>query len=627
MVAAITLTPNHGPHDTVITVDGTGFANTEIISVNYDGSPATTVPPVVTSNGSGVFSCTIIAPTDAPGTYVVDATDVSLNTDDDNFLLDPPISLTPDTGPIGTTVTIDGTDFSASEDITLEFDGNPITSIDATSEIYDHIGDTNANQFPIGSDPAYANRLGTKITGAPAIDHSIQKVQINLKKTGLPTGTATLTVRDENDTIKASDTLDVATLTTDYAPYDFDLGSLILLKTDYHILIEYSGGDVSNFVLAYYALQFAPQAGFITSRYTTFYLEGTDGNTAMTFDSAPVPITTNGSGVFSCDIIIPSSSGGAQTVNAVDETGLEGNADFNVEAEITLTPDTGIVGDTITIAGIGFFAGDDITTEHDSNPITTVPPTPVVSGGGTFSATFDIPSTEAYPGGHDIVCFDEHTGQDGASFIINPSIILTPSDGIIGDTISVTGHAFAQGDIARIKVAGNLVVTNPVDPPISLPDYNFTCTFDIPSGSDGVTVIRADDQSGQFAVANLDIIRGEGGVNATFLHLNGSDLRKVSLNQIPGRERLAIVDIPFSADDKYETGGLPLKFSGVQRFKQVYLCKILNNPIGRNMSFIPASDNDADGGFLKIWKDNNVELDDNSTEISSKVIRVLIRGI
>lgn len=72
-----------------------------------------------------------------------------------------------------------------------------------------------------------------------------------LRKSGSPTGTLTVRVRNINDSIKATmGTLDVSTLTGSFAEKLFiNLGNTYRLVTGDKILAEYSGGDSSNYVL------------------------------------------------------------------------------------------------------------------------------------------------------------------------------------------------------------------------------------------------------------------------------------------------------------------------------------------------------------------------------------------
>lgn len=77
----------------------------------------------------------------------------------------------------------------------------------------------------------------------------IDCVQLFLKKTGLPTGTATIGSFDGNQVlIFTFGTIDVSTLTTSYLLYNFCPSAEFhhFIDTDSYIGIRYTGGDASN---------------------------------------------------------------------------------------------------------------------------------------------------------------------------------------------------------------------------------------------------------------------------------------------------------------------------------------------------------------------------------------------
>ncbi len=91
-------------------------------------------------------------------------------------------------------------------------------------------------------------RIGFKLGASSAlIGKKIKKVTWRLRKVGAPTGTITVTVRDSADTIKGSVALmDISALTTTFADYTATFASAITLASGDRVLIEYSGGNVSN---------------------------------------------------------------------------------------------------------------------------------------------------------------------------------------------------------------------------------------------------------------------------------------------------------------------------------------------------------------------------------------------
>lgn len=78
-------------------------------------------------------------------------------------------------------------------------------------------------------------------------------IKLRLKKTGSPTGTATLYLTTDKDSalntrVELTGTLDVSTLTTSYADYSFSFTTDYVFQagTTYYIVLAYSGGDASN---------------------------------------------------------------------------------------------------------------------------------------------------------------------------------------------------------------------------------------------------------------------------------------------------------------------------------------------------------------------------------------------
>jgi hypothetical protein len=73
------------------------------------------------------------------------------------------------------------------------------------------------------------------------------RVEVYLRKSGSPTGTANIRLT-QGSTVLAQWTLDVSTISTSYAYYDFTASPLISLSpnTTYWIVVEYTGGNVNN---------------------------------------------------------------------------------------------------------------------------------------------------------------------------------------------------------------------------------------------------------------------------------------------------------------------------------------------------------------------------------------------
>jgi len=139
--ASLTLSPTSGRAGTSLTVTGTAFPTGTYIAIQFNYSPKGYVQ---LTGAETSFSTTITVPALDPGIYAVRAVDgaifTPLTTDIYFTIISAEITIDPDEGTTGTEVDIDGAEFDASEDITIEYDGDEI-SIDSGDEDTDSSGD------------------------------------------------------------------------------------------------------------------------------------------------------------------------------------------------------------------------------------------------------------------------------------------------------------------------------------------------------------------------------------------------------------------------------------------------------------------------------------------------------
>jgi len=111
---------------------------------------------------------------------------------------------------------------------------------------------------------------------------------------------------------------------------------------------------------------------------------------------------------------------------------------------ITVSPDSGNVGDRVTIRGYDFdsheevdiyyyFNGDRERIEEDFD----------VGTDGNFTYRFDIP--ESCSGQHDIRVYYDSSWK-GDDFEVEPKIELDDDEGFVGDEVEVTGTGFAEDE-------------------------------------------------------------------------------------------------------------------------------------------------------------------------------------
>lgn len=168
-------------------------------------------------------------------------------------------------------------------------------------------------------------------------------------------------------------------------------------------------------------------------------------------------------GLFTIYITIPESCQGYHDIFATEkgEPVRSGMAKFTVKSRLSLVESSGHVGDSIKVKGSGFpsegtdiklryYLDTDSHCERDSSPHIDFPVAEVNSF-GSWEQTFSVPAS--VKGAHSIDAYyndDESTlsevNNDEARFEVQPTIILNPDSGCVGDTIAVSGSGFARSE-------------------------------------------------------------------------------------------------------------------------------------------------------------------------------------
>lgn len=149
---------------------------------------------------------------------------------------------------------------------------------------------------------------------------------------------------------------------------------------------------------------------------------------------------------------VPDTAGGDHTVTVDSPTGTEVlSATFSVLPSISISPDSGVVGDEVTVSGKGFAASESsIAVTYDGSDTETG-----ISAGstGSWETTFSLPISAK--GSHTVDASGQTTQASDVPDVtvtIDPEISMTPQSGNVGTSISVTGMGFGKSE-------GSIVVT------------------------------------------------------------------------------------------------------------------------------------------------------------------------
>lgn len=205
-----------------------------------------------------------------------------------------------------------------------------------------------------------------------------------------------------------------------------------------------------------------------------------------------------GNGDFDCVIVIPESTAGDHTITIMDETLTELEETFEVEPEMSFTPNHGPPDATVTVTGTGF--GDRVDVDILLGTMSVA--TGQTDSDGSFSISFAVPDVEE--GTYDLLVEDEDGNDDEGSFLVEIGIelsistVTTPgSPGHVGDSVTLEGVGFEANSTITVTYA-----TEPQVVATTTSDANgdFEATFDIPKSEAGAHTITASDGTNSLEV-------------------------------------------------------------------------------------------------------------------------------
>ena len=226
------------------------------------------------------------------------------------------------------------------------------------------------------------------------------------------------------------------------------------------------------------------------------------------FNGSQVPFsfTTDGSGNIPTGAVFTVPQGspvGNNNVTIFDSKFNYASANFTViPSSITVSPQIGPVGTSVTVTGSNFVANSPITINFDGNSTTTNPSTIAASATGGFSATFNITPDVA---GVKQVSATDGFNYPSANFTVTPSITLNPTNGPIGSSVNVTGSGFAASQPVIVMFAGSTIQTIPVSFNTNSVGF-FNASFTTPNGQTaGGKIVNATDASLNSAIATFTV--------------------------------------------------------------------------------------------------------------------------
>jgi hypothetical protein len=430
----LSLTSGHVSDSVQIT--GWNFAQNIALSATYDGGALSLSGPDATDPmGSISTGVTFAVPASTAGAHTVqiNAGGASASA---TISVSPQITLAPGIGAVGSVGSIDGTGFAA--DLTL------VAALGTTTVAL--TGTTTTNSAGSFSGATYLVPAGAAGNETAEVDDSATPTpntatgtftitpQITLTPTTAPAGS---TVSVSGAGFSAGETITATfggsflalggSTTTDAsgslsgATYTVPVGA----AGSYPLALQDASGNsaAAGFTVEASATVLSPTsatAGATASIAAHDFAP--DSALTVTVGGATATITsgatTDAVGSSAVSFTIPALANGNHTVVVHDASfdSATATTSLTVDAQLTLSPATGVAGTTDTITGTGFAADSAITATFDGSSV-------AVTGGasdtsGSFAATYTVPNLA--PGAEAVVATDASSDATGTTYTITP---------------------------------------------------------------------------------------------------------------------------------------------------------------------------------------------------------------
>jgi hypothetical protein len=232
-----------------------------------------------------------------------------------------------------------------------------------------------------------------------------------------------------------------------------------------------------------------PTAGVIGATVTISEL--TAGSYSIKWEGVAVKQGTLPGGG-SVTFTVPDAYGGNHTVTVENPVGTQVfSASFSVLPSIGINPNSGVIGDSVTVEGKGFAATESsIKVTYDGTDMKTGI---AANDKGSWNATFSVPSSAR--GSHTVDASGSTTKAGDVpdvTLTVSPKISLSPVSGDVGTSVSVSGTGFGK-DEGGIRVTYDGTDAKTGASADSKGSWNVT--FVVPNSIKGVHTIDASGAS------------------------------------------------------------------------------------------------------------------------------------
>ena len=430
-----------GPPGSALKVRGSGFKPRETVRVAAGNNLVTAS---VRADTRGVWSADLEVPSSPGGPLIISATGTGGQRTETQFTVSARVSLSLQSAPPGSSITMTGVGFPAnSDDLAIRFGESVVASTSADGQ-----GTfTRAFTVPQAASDGYSVSVSGPVPTL-RVPFSITP-EIRLSSSGGDAGRG-VTVRgygfganEQDISITMQDkpvvTGIVATAQGSWTA-SFESPSLPAgvypIKASGTITSASSVPEVALSLSSSLALNRASGPPGEIVRISGDGFDARDGVTITAGDGLVQTTTVaDGTGSWSANIRIPFAPGGRLAIRASGAGGQSQETLFTVTPSASLSQSFGHPGGPVEIAGHGFEAGQSLSVRFQD----TVIASPVADSKGSWTATFAVPSA---PAGSYSITIHGTGGEIKVPFLVSAGLSLSVAQAGPTETISVSGVGF-----------------------------------------------------------------------------------------------------------------------------------------------------------------------------------------
>jgi hypothetical protein len=529
---ALRPSPGYGESGAHVTFAGSGFAASSHVDVSWKNGSACSA----TTSSTGGFACAAYVNASG-GAYSFKGEDSLGDIGTTTFIVTY-LTLTPASGPFGTTVQVSGAGFKPKTAFTVSWGaltvcgGGKISSLGAFTEA----NCTTAFKVPYTTAGAHALEAADS-AGYTASANFVVTPKLTFSPGSVQVGTKVLftgTGYNATSVVSVTWSAGAACSNTTSALGGFNCTKFTIPPTPTGAYLftgkDAQGVTASVSVAIGAALSVTPTSGPVNGTALGLAATGFAANSAITISWNRGPVcngTTSAAGSFSCAFVVPPAPDNLYTFTAVDASSDTATATYLLDSLLSENPSSGPVGTLITFQGSGFNANVLVTLTWI--PVTGGPSvtacTAESSPTGSYTCSFSVPDV---PSGKYTFSATQGSGTMTVVFTVSSSLTANPTEGPVGTSVTFTGTGYRGLHKVDVNWTGGVACSQ-----TSSTVGSFSCSFGIPATPYGVHTFIANDTAGDSARATFTVVpqltvAPISGPVGTLLEFNGTGFNRSS---------------------------------------------------------------------------------------------------